>query len=370
MTTDAVGGVWTYASDLARGLCRLGCKVTLLVIGPPPSEEQSAALCGTEGLPVAVTDLALEWMDPAGEDVMRARDNLLSVAERLEPDVIHLNGYREASLDWKTPALVVAHSCVWSWWAACRGGMPDEQRWYLYAKAVAAGLASADVWVAPTAAIRDAVEALYSAPTRGRVIPNGIDLTEPEKEKESFILAAGRLWDQAKNLAAIDAVAARLDWPVRAAGALDVPGVGAHPAFDHIECLGKLSRPQTIAWMRRAGIFVAPAVYEPFGLSILEAAACGCALVLADIPGLRELWAGAALFVDPRDQLALEHALQNVCRDGGLRTSLQQAARRRARRYPHSATVEAYRDLYASMIVRSKPQPMLSMPPLVAECQA
>ncbi len=31
-----------------------------------------------------------------------------------------------------------------------------------------------------------------------------------------------------------------------------------------------------------------PARYEPFGLSVLEAALSGCALVLGDIPSLRE----------------------------------------------------------------------------------
>ena len=34
--------------------------------------------------------------------------------------------------------------------------------------------------------------------------------------------------------------------------------------------------------MQRAEVFVSPAVYEPFGLTVLEAAAAGCALVLAD----------------------------------------------------------------------------------------
>ena len=39
-------------------------------------------------------------------------------------------------------------------------------------------------------------------------------------------------------------------------------------------------------WFARAGIYALPAVYEPFGLSVLEAALSGCALVLGDIPSL------------------------------------------------------------------------------------
>ena len=33
LTTDAVGGVWTYATDLARGLSARGVEVTLAVLG-------------------------------------------------------------------------------------------------------------------------------------------------------------------------------------------------------------------------------------------------------------------------------------------------------------------------------------------------
>ena len=54
-----------------------------------------------------------------------------------------------------------------------------------------------------------------------------------------------------------------------------------------------------------AAIYALPARYEPFGLSVLEAAQHGCALVLGDIDSLRENWDGAALFVDPDDAGAL-----------------------------------------------------------------
>ena len=58
-------------------------------------------------------------------------------------------------------------------------------------------------------------------------------------------------------------------------------------------------------WYARASIYALPARYEPFGLSALEAALSGCALVLGDIPSLREVWGDAALFVAPDDTDAL-----------------------------------------------------------------
>ncbi len=55
-----------------------------------------------------------------------------------------------------------------------------------------------------------------------------------------------------------------------------------------------------------------PARYEPFGLSALEAGLAGCALVLGDIPSLREIWHGAAVFVDSDDSEHLKFSLQKL----------------------------------------------------------
>ena len=114
--------------------------------------------------------------------------------------------------------------------------------------------------------------------------------------------------------------------------------------------LGELSREEVREHMARAGVFVSPARYEPFGLAILEAASADCALVLADIPSLRELWDGAALFVDPRDASDVAGALDRVCQDATLRRKLAEAARRRARRYSVEATARSYFELYQALL--------------------
>jgi len=350
MTTDAVGGVWTYATELSRELCERGDEVTLVVMGPAPRTEQLAPLQNIPGLRIELTDLLLEWMDPEGADIANACDRLLSIATRLRPDLVHLNGYREASLDWPAPVLVVAHSCVWSWWQACRGRDPDDPRWHRYREAVAAGLAAADMWCAPSEAFRHTIEAHYRVRTPGRVIRNGARPCAVSHAKEPFILAAGRLWDEAKNLPALAAIASDLDWPVRVAGPIEPPGAKPlRSSAANMSWLGTLSRPELTALMQRAAIFAAPALYEPFGLSVLEAAACGCALVLGDIPSLRELWQGAALFVAPCDRDALRDTLQQLAREHDLRAHMQHAALTRAQHYSLDTMVNAYRKLHRAM---------------------
>jgi glycosyltransferase involved in cell wall biosynthesis len=100
------------------------------------------------------------------------------------------------------------------------------------------------------------------------------------------------------------------------------------------------------SWLRRAGIYALPARYEPFGLSALEAALCGCALVLGDIASLREVWGDAALYVPPEDRDALCDTLARVIRSSTLREDLAARARLRARRFTPERMALGYLDLY------------------------
>ncbi len=350
MTTDAVGGVWVYATELACSLCKGGNEVMLAVIGPRPRPDQLRPLHGVRGLQLQLTDLLLEWMDPEGADIKRAGEMLRNIAGEFQPDVVHLNSFREGNLDWSAPVLIVAHSCVQTWWRACRAGHLDGAHWPMYCDRVAAGLSAADVWAAPSAAFRDLISATYRPCAQGRVIQNGLTVPARATAKQPHILGAGRLWDEAKNLVAVAAIASELPWPVHVAGETRGPDGGdAKAAYGRIKSLGPLSRPALLDAMRDASIFVSPALYEPFGLTVLEAAASGCALVLSNLPSFRELWDDAALFVDPRDGKAIRTTLQSVCRDDDLRARLQSKARTRARRYSQRAMAGAYLRLYREM---------------------
>jgi glycosyltransferase involved in cell wall biosynthesis len=347
MTTDAVGGVWTFSVTLARALAKRGVQVSLVTLGPPPSEAQLAELRGVFNLELTITDCALEWMDPEGQDVQRTGGTLGKIAERTKPDLVHLNGYREALYPWSCPTLVVAHSCVRSWWLACRGEEPTEARWRNYVNNVEAGLRAADMWIAPTNAFRDCIQSLYAPPRQGRVIRNGIDAINQFGPKENFVLAAGRLWDEAKNITPLIETASLIDWPIKLAGSTSPSSRGSH---HNVETLGDVPHVELLSLMSRAPIFVAPAVYEPFGLTVLEAAAAQCALILSDIPTFRELWSGAAVFVEPRNATQLADALHSVGRDAARLAELQRAASGRSTRYSAAAMLDDYCKAYERLL--------------------
>lgn len=352
MTADTVGGVWTFAVTLARSLGAAGFPVLLVTLGPRPTSGQRDMITGVPRVSLVEADLQLEWQDPAGTDVIHARAVLGALAETFAPDVIHVNGFREATFDWKAPTIIVAHSCANSWAAACgETGSFASEDWSVYTSNVRSGLENATAWVAPTYAFRDMVVRQYDLSSKGYAIWNGVDGNNGSSQgKLPFILSAGRVWDKAKNMSALASVAPEIDWPIKIAGPSSVAGKGLRSVANGCEFLGEISHEALLRKMKTASIFVSPGLYEPFGLSVLQAAKAGCALLLSDIPTFRELWDGAALFFDPRDQKMLVTCLRSLCRGDLQRTRLQRAAAERARRYPLCKTVDAYRLLYAGVL--------------------
>jgi glycogen(starch) synthase len=321
MTADTVGGVFTYARDLAAAL---DAEVVLATFGPRPG-------------PRAHRDLKLEWMDDPWDDLAAAERWLLELEAQERPDVVHLNAFAHGAAPFRAPKLVVGHSCVLSWWRAVKEA-PAPSEWDAYRARVRAGVQAAHAVVAPTAFMLRELARLYGPlPAGGRVIHNGSAAPGAEGPKERFVLAAGRFWDEAKNLTTLDAAARDLGAPVLLAG--DTGGRSPR----HARALGPLAPGELASLRARAAVFAAPARYEPFGLAILEAARAGCSLVLGDIPSLRELWDGAARFVDPGDPDALCAAL-----DEALQTPLP--ATERGRRYSLEAMAGAHRVLYDELV--------------------
>jgi glycosyltransferase involved in cell wall biosynthesis len=103
------------------------------------------------------------------------------------------------------------------------------------------------------------------------------------------------------------------------------------------------------AWMDRASIFAHPARYEPFGLAPLEAARAGCALVLGDIPSLREIWGDAATYVDPTDPDAVRAGIDALATDPPRRERLARAAMRRSAEFTSERMGRQYEALYRQL---------------------
>jgi glycogen synthase len=346
MTADSAGGIWRYALELVDSLAAGGVEVTLAVSGPPLRPDQREELSASRAAHAEYRELLLEWMDDPWDDLDEAAAWLLALRDEVHPDVVHLNEYAHATLDWGAPCLVVGHSCVLSWFRAVRDvDAPPE--WDRYARMVAASLGTADFLVAPSRAMLGELERLYRPSCARHAIANGCRPLAAPAEKLPFVLGAGRLWDDGKNAAAVDRIAPLLPWPVLLAGETD-----ERRPPRHARALGRMATRELARLMADAAIFAAPARYEPFGLAPLEAAQAGCALVLGDIPSLREVWGDDALFVDPGDDDALAAALRLLIDDESLRHELASRARKRALRYTPDRMAAAYAGVYQLLAAR------------------
>ena len=102
-------------------------------------------------------------------------------------------------------------------------------------------------------------------------------------------------------------------------------GVAADTRF-----LGWIDDAALPALYRGARAHVLPTAEETFGKSVTEAMACGCPCVLQDLPVLREVADGAALFVDFTDPTAAADALRRICTEDALVAELRAAGLKRA----------------------------------------
>ena len=349
MTVDAVGGVWPYTLDLASGLRPHGVETVLAVLGPAPSRDQREA-ARTSGLEVVETGLPLDWTAPRPQDVDDVAWAIARLATEAEPDIVHLNSPAlAASAVFPAPVVAVAHSCLATWWAANRTGpMPPDFLWRT--DLTRRGYRVADVVTAPTAAFAAATRRAYGLTATPTVVRNGRRAAALDRvPSEPVVFTAGRLWDEGKNLAALDRAASRLSAPVLAAGPLEGPN-GARVALDYVRALGRLDDREIARRLSARPIFVSTARYEPFGLAVLEAAQAGCPLVLSDIPTFRELWDGAAVFVPADDHGALAGALETLLQDSVMRDRLGGTARERSRAYGVGAMSAGMLGVYRELL--------------------
>jgi glycosyltransferase involved in cell wall biosynthesis len=353
MTTDAVGGVWPYAVDLSRHLCAAGVNVTLAVTGPAPSEAQRQEAGAIAGLALLPTHLPLDWVASEPSVVVKAGAELARLAQDCRAQLVHLNSAAYAADNhFAAPLLIACHSCVATWWDTVRGqDLPDDFVWRR--DQVAKGYAEAKMLVAPSQAFAQATKRVYGRQVNPRVVYNGRTHAGASRSgptlPPAFAFTAGRLWDEGKNLKALDSAAALTEIPVLAAGSFAGPN-GVSVKLPHLQALGQLDSEAIAACFAEAPIFVSPAYYEPFGFAVLEAARSGTALILSDIPTFREIWGEAASYVPCDDVEAIAGEIERLIADPALMSRRAAEAQRRASRYSVEAMGRKMLSLYSEVL--------------------
>jgi glycosyltransferase involved in cell wall biosynthesis len=104
--------------------------------------------------------------------------------------------------------------------------------------------------------------------------------------------------------------------------------------------LGVVSDDDLIQIYGAADVFALVSLYEGFGLTALEAMACGVPCLASRAGGIPEAVGEAALQVDPTDVAAIEAGLVRLLSDEALRATLRKKGLRRAGDFPWEKTAE------------------------------
>lgn len=187
------------------------------------------------------------------------------------------------------------------------------------------------------------VQTLNADPARITVIPGGVDerftpQAEPPSRERPYVLTVASRTAR-KNLGALAETAARL---ARDGVDLLVAG-GDRPQFrvddgasGDLVHLGHVPDEELPGLYAGALAFVLPSFYEGFGLTAVEAMACGTPVVVSDRGALPEVVGDAGVLVDPTDPEAIADGVERAIGD----ERLAEAGRKRAAAFTWQSTAE------------------------------
>jgi glycosyltransferase involved in cell wall biosynthesis len=240
----------------------------------------------------------------------------------------------------------------------------------------------ADAIIINSESLRSEVEKhLDVDPSKLRLIPEAVDHElfrpgDPEQARRRlaerygvdrpFVLFVSSLWPYKNCDGLLRAFA--LAKPDLAGHRLVVVGPGRDTAYvnalhslaaelgiaDDVVWVGGVPLEETVHFYRAADVFVYPSHNETFGLTILEAMACGCPVVTSDCSAMPETAGGAAFLADPDDPGSIAAAILRAC-EAGDDLRLQGLARAAQFTWAQTAksTLEVYREVHTNRKARS-----------------
>lgn len=209
--------------------------------------------------------------------------------------------------------------------------------------------------------VRDRIEIVYNAGLDGLVDAGAREELGPHEGRPSapLIVACGRLTEQKGFLGLLDAfVLVRRTVPAH----LWIIGEGEQRALLHDkirrlglgDCIRLLGfQPNPYKFMAVADVFVLSSVFEGFGNVVVEAMACGAAVVATDCDhGPREIIRDGenGLLVRPGDVGALARAIVRILQDPALRAGVVAKGRERAQDFSAPVIAREYERVFEALL--------------------
>ncbi len=300
------------------------------------------------------------WREVLGRLAAAARVQPLEGRPRRRPDVVLASGHRPLPARLPGPLVAQLHEAPWDDPAQAKLFAP-EFAGPMRARGLAAVAAAARLLTPSRSARDELVGALGADPARVDVVAQGVDAERFAAAGEAaapvpgrYVLLAGTLHPRRNAGALRDAMAGLARHGIEAAlvlagpEAYDRADAGAVEAqatapLEGVRIVRVVAPPdaELAALMAGAAAFCLPSLSEGFGITALEAMACGAPVVASDRGALPEVVGDAGLLVAP-EAAALEDALARVLTDDALAARLRAAGRERAAAFTWERTAEGW----------------------------
>jgi len=366
-TTYRQAGVSRYIEALLRHVPDVAPDDDLVVFAGPQRPPAAAGFDQSiewrhSRLPTARPPVRIAWEQTAG--VIAAR------RERL--DVLH-SPVNVVSMGVSTPQVVTVHDLAFHHFPEQYPGM--KQR-YLKAMTRLSIRKAAAVITVSEATRRDVIDVYGADPERVIAVPNGVDDTmrpladdevsqfrERNRLPDRFVLFLGTLQPR-KNIEvlirALALLADDIDWPLVIAGARGWMYDSLFALVDELDLkervrfTGHVPAEDLVFWYNAATILIYPSRYEGFGLPLLEAMACGTAVIAANTSSLPEVVGDSGLLVEPDDVEGFTAAMRTLAGDDSYRQQLEQSGLDRAASFTWRNTARQTVDIYHHVLRHSR----------------
>jgi glycosyltransferase involved in cell wall biosynthesis len=364
------GGIGTYTQNLVKGLAERGHAVTVIARAEPGGP---AAPFTEGGVRIEPVTSAERWMLPAGNRyvgmTMRALPFIAAAASRFQRlqadapfDVVEVPEYQGwglgVAMAARAPVVVRLHSH--SRLVRRLNEVPLNGDTRAVCALESLSIRRGDLVLANSQALAAAMAADYGYPlAKVQVLPLGIDTDRFQPTRTRWLRAHLGLEDDAPILLYVGRLERRKGVEVMveafaklrerhpkatlllAGFSTDTgPGhsslleylksrAGALGALDRIRFLGHVPYEELPHYYSGCDLFLAPSLYEPFGMVYLEAMACGKTAVGCDAGGVPEIitHGQTGILVPPGDAVALASSLDHLLADPARRQAIGDRAR-------------------------------------------